>query len=101
MEWPDGGDIAQEEPACGAHYQPYGPVELTYITAMISEVALECFLDPISQYFSRTFVASKRRIASLGGQLSEAWSSALGEVEEGVWTVDRAWRSASCAACGP
>ena len=29
VEWPDGEDANQEEPACGAHYQPYGPVELS------------------------------------------------------------------------
>ena len=39
VEWPDGGDANHEEPACGAHYQPYGPVELAYVTAMIAEVA--------------------------------------------------------------
>ena len=37
VDWPDGGDASQEEPACGAHYHPYGPVELNYVTAMISE----------------------------------------------------------------
>jgi len=101
VEWPDGGDIAQEEPACGAHYQPYGPVELAYVNAMIAEVALDCLLDPPAQSFSRVFVASPRRITSLGGQLTEGWRSAFGEVEEGVRTADRPWPSASCAACGP
>lgn len=101
VEWPDGGGIAQEEPACGAHYQPYGPVELAYVNAMIAEVALDCLLDPPAQSFSRVFVASQRRIMSLGGQLSEGWCSAFGEVEEGVRTVDRSWLSASCSACGP
>ncbi|MEP5366522.1 ThiF family adenylyltransferase, partial [Parvibaculum sp.] len=101
VEWPDGGDTAREEPACGAHYQPYGPVELAYVNAMIAEVALDCLLDPPAQSFSRVFVASARRIVSLGGQLTEGWRSAFGEVEEGVRTVDRPWPSVSCAACGP
>ena len=101
VKWPDGGDIALEEPACGAHYQPYGPVELAYVNAMIAEVALDCLLDPPVLSFSRTLVASPRRIMSLGGQLTEGWRSAFGEVEEGVRTVDRPWHSASCAACGP
>ena len=39
VEWPDGGDASQEEPACGAHYHSYGPVELSYVTTMISDVA--------------------------------------------------------------
>ena len=101
VQWPDGGDIAKEEPACGAHYQPYGPVELAYVNAMIAEVALDCLLDPPEQSFSRVFVASPRRIASLGGRLTEGWRSAYGDVEVGVRTVDRSWPSVGCAACGP
>lgn len=101
VEWPNGGDIAQEEPACGAHYQPYGPVELAYVNAMIAEVALECLLAPPVQSFSRVFVASPRRIASLGGQLTEGGRFASGEANEGVRTVDRPWPLAWCAACGP
>jgi molybdopterin/thiamine biosynthesis adenylyltransferase len=66
VEWPDGGDIAQEEPACGAHYQPYGPVELAYVNAMIAEVALDCLLDPPAQSFSRVFVASVRGGVKVG-----------------------------------
>ena len=66
VEWPDGGDANHEEPACGAHYQPYGPVELAYVTAMIAEVALDSILRPPEQSFSRVFVASERRIAALG-----------------------------------
>ncbi|WP_413204998.1 ThiF family adenylyltransferase [Rhodospirillum sp. A1_3_36] len=100
VEWPDGGDIAQEEPACGAHYQPYGPVELAYVNAMIAEVALDCLLDPPAQSFSRAFVSSSRRIASLGGRLTDGWRSAFGEVEEGVRTIDRPWTSTNCIACG-
>jgi len=100
VEWPDGGDANQEEPACGAHYQPYGPVELSYVAAMIGELALDCLLDPPSQSFSRVFVTSPRRIAKLGGRLSEAWLSAHGQGDPGVRTVDRPWPCAACVACG-
>src|SRR3954452_21188615 len=55
VEWADGGDANQEEPACGAHYQPYGPVELAYVTAMIAETALDCLLEPPARSFSRVF----------------------------------------------
>jgi hypothetical protein len=47
--WPDGGDAYLEEPARGAHYQPYGPVELSYIIAMIGDLALDRLLKPPSQ----------------------------------------------------
>jgi len=100
VEWPEGSDANQEEPACGAHYQPYGPVELSYVTAMIGELALECLLDPPSQSFSRVLVTSASRIAKLGGRLSEAWLSAYGQVDSGLRMVDRSWPPAACAACG-
>jgi molybdopterin/thiamine biosynthesis adenylyltransferase len=101
IAWPEGGDASLEEPACGAHYQPYGPVELAYVTAMIADAAMDCLLDPPARSFSRVSVASPPRIAALGGQLTEAWLSAFGEVEGGGRTVDRPWPSASCTACKP
>ncbi|MFZ5682441.1 MAG: ThiF family adenylyltransferase [Pseudomonadota bacterium] len=100
VEWPEGGDANQEEPACGAHYQPYGPIELNYVTAMISELALDCLLNPLLHSSTRVFVTSQDRIASLGGRFSEAWLSSYGERDAGVRTVDRPWSRTECAACG-
>lgn len=100
IDWPDGGDVNIEEPACGAHYQPYGPVELAYVTALISEVALDCLLAPPTRSFSRVFVAAVHRLSALGGRLNDAWLSAFGEGNGGVRTVDRPWSAMACAACG-
>lgn len=101
VEWPEGGDVHQEEPACGGHYQPYGPVELAYVTATVAEGALDCLLNPPVRSFSRVFVTSPRSIASLGGRLTESWRSAFGDGDGGARTVDRAWPAVGCAACGP
>lgn len=101
VEWADGGDVNQEEPACGAHYQPYGPVELAYVTAMIAEAALDCLLEPPTRSFGRVFVTSQSRIAALGGRLTGAWRSAVGDSDGGGRTVDRPWPAMACAACGP
>ncbi|MGL3111214.1 ThiF family adenylyltransferase [Bradyrhizobium sp. BR 1432] len=105
VEWPEGGDANQEEPACGAHYQPYGPIELSYVTAMLSELALDCVLRPPAHSFGRVFVTSQGRIANLGGRLSESWLSAYGELayregDTGTRIVNRQWSRAECAACG-
>ncbi|MGB3470584.1 MAG: ThiF family adenylyltransferase [Erythrobacter sp.] len=101
IEWPEGGGATIEEPACGAHYQPYGPVELTYVTAMVTDAAMDCLLDPPKHSFSRVFVASARRIAAFDAQPTKTWRAAFGELGEGIRTVDRPWPSAGCAACGP
>ena len=101
VEWPDGGTQSQEEPACGEHYSPYGPVELSYVTAMVADVALECLLTAPRRSFSRVFVASRDRIEELGGRWSEEWiaEQASERGGPGVRTVDRPWNRRSCPAC--
>ena len=100
VEWPDGGDASQEEPACGAHYHPYGPVELGYVTAMISDVALDCLLSPPTRSFSRVLATSQRRIDELGGRWSDVWLVEQGKGESGMRTVDRPWLQMNCPVCG-
>jgi len=100
IDWPDGSDANQEEPACGAHYQPYGPVELSYVTAMTSDLALDCLLSPPSQSLHRVFTTSPRRIQELGGRWSDDWLAEQGDGGSGVRTVDRRWPRAICKTCG-
>ena len=99
VDWPGGGDASQEEPACGAHYHPYGPVEFNYVTAMISDVALDCLLSPPTHSFSRVFATSQRRIDELGARWSNEWLAEQGKDDPGVRTVDRPWLRTTCAAC--
>jgi len=100
VDWPEGGDANQEEPACGAHYQPYGPVELAQVNAMISGFALECLLKPPLTSTSRIYATSAERIAELGGSLTEAWRRACGSDNRSAGTHDRAWPAEACCACG-
>lgn len=99
VDWPDGGDGSREEPACGAHFHPYGPVELSYVTAMISDVALECLLSPPAHSFSRVIATSQRRIDELGARWSDEWLTEYGNDDQGVRTVDRPWLHTTCPAC--
>ena len=102
VDWPGGENAREEEPACGAHYSPYGPVELGYVTAMISDVALQCLLRPPQQSFSRVFVASPSRINNLGGRWSNEWLDEQGPEGNhlGARTVDRKWPRTGCPSCG-
>ena len=99
VEWPDSGDASQEEPACGAHYHPYGPVELGYVTAMVSDVALDCLLSPPSHSVSRIVATSQRRVDELGGRWSDEWLVEHGENGSGMRTVERPWPREHCPAC--
>ena len=99
VDWPHGGDGGHEEPACGAHYHPYGPVELTYVNAMISDVALDCLLSPPPRSFSRVFATSQRRIDELDARWSNEWLAEQEKDDPGVRTVDRPWLRTTCPAC--
>ncbi len=98
VDWPDGGGGSQEEPACGAHYHPYGAVELNYVTATIGDVALECLLSPPAHSFSRVFATSQRRIDELGARWSDEWLAEHGNDDRGIRTIDRPWLRTTCSA---
>ena len=72
LEWPD-GDRALEEPACGAHYHPYGPVELGYVTSLVADLTVECLLGVVRRAKHRIWVAGRSRVTALGGQPTEDW----------------------------
>ena len=99
VKWPDGGGESQEEPACGAHYQPYGPVELSYVTTMVSEVALDCLISPPTRSFSRVIATSQHRIDELGGQWSDAWLAEKGKGDSIMRMINRPWLQEDCSAC--
>ncbi|MYC59054.1 MAG: ubiquitin-activating enzyme [Gammaproteobacteria bacterium] len=100
IDWPGDRNGSLEEPACGAFYNPYGPIELSYVTAMISDVALDCLLNPPTHSVNRVFVTSKHRIDELGGQLSSEWEVESNTELVGMRVFDRPWLKTSCLACG-
>lgn len=99
VEWPEGGNGSLEEPACGAFYHPYGPIELSFITAMISDVALDCLLNPPSHSVNRIFATTKRRIEELGGQWSNEWEVESSEETVGMRILEWPWLGTNCFAC--
>ncbi|WP_298337799.1 ThiF family adenylyltransferase [uncultured Erythrobacter sp.] len=100
IDWQEGADANLEEPACGAHYQPYGPVELEFINAMLGELALDCLLNAPSQSLHRVSLARKSRIGSLGGEVSKACQVEIVDDGHGPIIFDREWPVTSCKACG-
>ena len=75
------------------------PVELNYVTAMISDVALECLLSPPTRSFSRVFATSQRRVDQLGARWSDEWLTERGSDDPGIRTIDRPWPRTACPAC--
>lgn len=99
VDWPDGLGQNREEPACGAHFQPYGPVELAFVNAMASDMALDCLLEAPTTSSHRLFAASQKRIEMLGGRYSADWRSEFGVRDGDARVVNRDWSGPGCAAC--
>lgn len=100
VEWPNGGDANEEEPACGAHYQPYGPIEIGFVTSMIGELALDCIMSPPRSSFSRVYAADQARIEKLGARWSSDWLALRAGLGSNIRIAERSWLSSSCKCCG-
>ena len=100
-DWPDGGDTLQE-PACGALYTPYGPAELCWAHALISEAVIDAIVNQPLRAHHYVWIGRRHHLAEAGGTWTSAWIGEMGDPGEGGLTVDRPWvRSARCPACAP
>jgi len=99
VDWPDGAGTTFEEPACGAHYQPYGPIELGFVTSVVAQLALDCLLGRVTRSSHRIYAARRSCFEDWGGQLSANWAREYEAHVDGGVIVERAWPLACCAAC--
>ncbi len=98
-EWPRERTQVQE-PACGAVYQPYGPIALTYVEGLISELVLDCILGTISASCHRIWVARKSVLDTAGGTWSHEWARMCPNRQVGGFSEERPWPSRpSCPSC--
>lgn len=99
-DWPAGGTLKQE-PACGATYQPYGPVELGHVVSLLAETALDCLLGVISTSVRRTWVGRRALLEGAGGTWNPAWLYQAGGRESGGFIEESVWpRTTHCVECG-
>ena len=80
-----------QEPACGAVYQPYGPIELQGTIAVLAELALDTLLGEISISTHRIWAARERRLTQAGGCWSGLWLKETGNRIEGGFLLERPW----------
>lgn len=93
--WPEGG-TQRREPACGAVYQPYGPVELAFVHALAAELALDALLANRTTTAHRIWAASRERLDRLGGQWSAEWRAIAGDIAGGQ-ILEMSWPDAAKA----
>lgn len=99
--WPDGVTMKQE-PACGAAYQPYGPIELTHIVSLNAELAVGCLLGNIGHSTHRIWAGSARLLTSTGGAWTPEWIQIAKDRLQGSFVEDRIWpASGNCRRCFP
>ncbi|MBN9008273.1 MAG: hypothetical protein J0H40_23040 [Rhizobiales bacterium] len=85
------GETRRYEPACGAAFDPYGSVELGFVTSTIAEMALDVIGDKVASGTHRLWLASRRHIEDAGG----AWSDTLRLIAPGSLgghtVIERKW----------
>lgn len=88
-QWPE--STQKQEPACGAVFEPYGPVELGYVTSMIAEAATDCVLGRVSKSAHRLWLARRDLLEAAGGKWTAAVGKESGFRPEGAVMVERSW----------
>jgi molybdopterin/thiamine biosynthesis adenylyltransferase len=89
-----------QEPACGAVFQPYGPVELAHIIAMIAELGVDCLLGTVATPTHRIWIDRRRRLTELGGRWSPEWTVLAGDRMDGGFLYESPWTaSGTCRVC--
>ena len=98
-EWKEENTQVQE-PACGAVYQPYGPIALTHVEGLISELVLDCILGTVSASCHRIWVARKSVLDTAGGTWSREWARMCPNRQAGGLSEERPWPSRpNCPSC--
>jgi molybdopterin/thiamine biosynthesis adenylyltransferase len=95
-----GATIQQREPACGASFQPYGPIELNYTNILIAEVALDVLLGKITQTTHHIWACRQSFLHDCGGSWSKEWQSLSSYQPTGGYMTSQAWgKNSNCLTC--
>lgn len=96
----DSGTELRREPACGTFFQPFGPIELSYINSLIADEAISAVLELPQEAMWSTWIAPRNRVVETGGNWDSAWVDAFGDPGEGGCQSRREWpRNPDCLFC--
>jgi molybdopterin/thiamine biosynthesis adenylyltransferase len=88
------------EPACGAVFQPYGPVELQGTISLAASLALDCLLGKTPTAVHRVWAGSRALLTEAGGDWSQAWRKGHPEREKGGQQEEWTWEKDDlCPVC--
>ena len=98
-EWAEGHDI-RREPACGAVFTPYGPVELCHAHGLVAEYAIAALTGDVTATGHRIWISRRSRVVAAGGAWSDKWITEVGDPGEGGTIHERRWPAAvACPVC--
>ncbi len=97
--WPNGAG-QRGEPACGVLYQPYGPVEMSHVAALVTGAAVDALLRRVAAPFHRVWVGREATLRRAGGAWSDTWVAASDGAPRGGYMEERPWQPrAGCVIC--
>ena len=98
-EWPEEKKQITE-PACGAVFQPYGPIELLGTISAAASITLDGLLGKLKVATHRIWAAQESLLLEAGGAWSKEWLYGNIERRKGAFQEDRVWeRDPLCDAC--
>ncbi|MGO4855422.1 ThiF family adenylyltransferase [Phaeovulum sp. W22_SRMD_FR3] len=94
-------ETTRKQPHCGASFQPYGPVSLSGVAALVAKAAMKALLGEVPPGTEAVYWASKEEIAEQGGRFSPDFLNYFTDVPEFGGTRKFEWRQKDdCAFCG-
>lgn len=91
----------KREPACGAVFQPYGPIELSGTISLGAGLALDGLLGQLHSATHRIWAGPQTLLLEAGGKWSEEWLKDRHDHAEGGFQEQQNWlRDSGCPVCG-
>ncbi len=89
------------EPACGAYFQPYGPVELMGTVSAAASLALDALLNKLESATHRIWAGQRSLLEENGGAWDDVWLARNSGRNEGGFQETIIWQEdPGCSACG-
>jgi hypothetical protein len=99
-EWPP-EKTQEREPACGAVFEPYGPIEVLGTISAAASLTLDGLLNKIKRATHRIWAGPESLLLEAGGSWSKQWLNEKMDRKRGGFQEDRIWeKDPSCNACG-
>ncbi len=100
-DWPATSPSHFAEPACGAYFQPYGPVELMGTISAATSLALDALLKKVELATHRIWAGPGTLLLEQGGRWNDVWIATHPNRTEGAFQENSVWqRDPDCGACG-